>query len=103
MTSKAPRHVLRNILRKLKTPSSPEASQPFRDYVMANYKTSNAPVSAQRQQIASEYSMLLSDLSERLRLQKLDTGAEEKLTPKEMSRRAAARAGLQLPKLDPDL
>jgi hypothetical protein len=36
-------------------------------------------------------------------LYELDAGAEKKLSPKEMSRRAAARAGLQLPILNPDL
>jgi hypothetical protein len=49
------------------------------------------------------YQKLLDDLKERKRLLDLDTGAEQVLTPKELSRRAAARAGLQLPELDPDL
>jgi hypothetical protein len=40
------------------------------------------------------------DLKERARLHELDQGADEKLSPKELSRRAAARAGLQLPVLD---
>jgi hypothetical protein len=50
-----------------------------------------------------DFHRLRSDLAERARLQEMDTGAEEVLTPKEMSRRAAARAGLQLPKLDESL
>jgi hypothetical protein len=53
--------------------------------------------------LAYDYSVLLGDLKERARLYELDAGAEVKLSPKEMSRRAAARAGLQLPILNPDL
>jgi len=56
-----------------------------------------------RQSLAQDYLNLLADLAERKRIQLLDTGAENKLSPKEMSRRAAARAGLQLPDLNPDL
>lgn len=108
MATKNPRHVLRNILRKVKASKSSEGSQPFREFVLSSYKsTATSAVQAQQQQqqqqISSDYSMLLSEMSERLRLQKLDAGAEEQLTPKELSRRAAARAGLQLPKLNPDL
>ena len=44
-----------------------------------------------------QYHNLKLDLQERDRLYKLDTGAEVQLSAKEMSRRAAARAGLQLP------
>jgi len=50
--------------------------------------------------IAYDYLNLKQDLTERGRLHDLDAGAEEKLSPKELSRRAAARAGLQLPKID---
>lgn len=53
-----------------------------------------------RRQIAHEYFVLKQDLAERGRLHDLDQGADEKLSPKELSRRAAARAGLQLPKMD---
>lgn len=59
------------------------------------------PQSARMQrQMAYEYFVLKQDLTERARLHELDQGADEKLSPKELSRRAAARAGLQLPKLD---
>jgi len=53
-----------------------------------------------QQQIAYDFYILKKDLKERARLHELDQGADEKLSPKELSRRAAARAGLQLPVLD---
>jgi hypothetical protein len=53
-----------------------------------------------QQQIAYDFYILKRDLKERARLHEMDQGADEKLSPKELSRRAAARAGLQLPKLD---
>lgn len=53
--------------------------------------------------IAENYHRLQLDLAERGRLHRLDAGADVVLSPHELSRRAAARAGLQLPKLrDPD-
>jgi len=51
----------------------------------------------QLRKMAFDYSKLKQDLKERGRLHELDGGAEIKLSPKELSRRAAARAGLQLP------
>jgi hypothetical protein len=53
--------------------------------------------------LANEYLSLRENIDERTRLQQLDAGAEKQFSPKEMSRRAAARAGLQMPDLDPDL
>lgn len=50
--------------------------------------------------MAYDFYTLQSDLAERARLHELDAGADVKLSPKELSRRAAARAGLQLPNLD---
>ena len=47
--------------------------------------------------MAYDFNVLKSDLRERGELHKLDGGAEVKLTPKEMSRLAARRAGLELP------
>lgn len=44
--------------------------------------------------------MLKADLVERARLHEIDAGADTKLSPMELSKRAAARAGLQLPKMD---
>jgi hypothetical protein len=48
--------------------------------------------------MAGTFHQLQLDLAERGRLYSLDTGAELVLTPKEISRRAAARAGLMLPR-----
>lgn len=53
--------------------------------------------------LATDYYTLRRDLAERSKLYEMDAGAEEQLSPKELSKRAAARAGLQLPKLDPTL
>ena len=51
-----------------------------------------------QQKIAHGFYRLRRDLQQRAELHALDTGADQKLSPMEMSRRAAARAGLQLPK-----
>ena len=59
--------------------------------------------SAQMRVVAETYAKLIEDLKERERLLRLDTGVENQLTPKEMSRRAAARSGLLLPELNPEL
>ena len=48
---------------------------------------------------ADNYSSLLEDLKERRRLQLLDAGAEVQLGGKESARRAAARAGLEVPEV----
>jgi hypothetical protein len=45
---------------------------------------------------------LLENLAERQALYELDAGAEVQLSPQEMTRRAAARAGLQPPDLQTD-
>ena len=117
-SSTPPIHVLRGILRLIKsTPSSkptagaaPAAAKSsgsdhvsLREHVLAQYRQSQSlpPNEAKIQrQIAYDYYILKQDLTERARLHELDQGADEKLSPKELSRRAAARAGLQLPKLD---
>lgn len=88
----------------------------MRTFVLGEYRvagaTSETAVTArashlkhhqERHQLAKDYLQLLEDMKERNRLQVLDTGAEVQLSGHEMSRRAAARAGLQLPKLDPSL
>ena len=118
-----PLHVLRGILRCIKTsPSSalsasassaisPAASTvatnnnqlTIHQHIITQYRESKSlpPKEATRQrQIAYHYYILKQDLTERARLHELDQGADEKLSPKELSRRAAARAGLQLPKMD---
>ena len=72
-----------------------------REYILEEYRRSKHISSLSKvqelQKLALDYYSLKEDLAERERLQKLDTGAEVQLSPKEMSRRAAARAGLQLP------
>ena len=120
-SSKIPaKHVLRGILRRLKVNKSdlPKAQQEERaggssatmNYVLERYRADREGVNnsddtrnQELRKMAYEYMILRQDIDERCRLQKLDTGAENQLTPKEMSRRAAARAGLELPKLNPDL
>lgn len=105
--SKAPTlHILRGILRQLKSTSNPSHST-TRAFVLAQFRASQALSAkeqiAERRKLAWDFLSLKQDLAERERLQKIDTGAENKLSPREMSRRAAARAGLQLPELNPDL
>ena len=115
---KAPLHVLRGILRfskspplpqelvkkGLPTPAFPNALQQF---VLERYRQHQDEGCDKTRrllhQTALNYYQMKQDLVERGRLYKLDTGAEVQLTGTEMSRRAAARAGLQLPKLNPDL
>ena len=106
-----PLHVLRRILRQLKvktdlvdntiTPSG------TRKYVLSQYRLYGPETSPEKlqelQKLAYEYYTLRADIAERSRLHHLDSGAEVQLSAKEMSRRAAARAGLQLPDLNPDL
>jgi hypothetical protein len=104
-----PLHVLRGILRRLRVKSELETNNnsATRNYIMEKYRASQS-ISCQEaveelRKMAFEYYSLKQDLTERTRLHQIDTGAEKKLSPMEMSRRAAAKAGLQLPDLDPDL
>lgn len=97
-------HVLRSILRRLKVDHYGDSST--RQYVLEQYRLHQfaKPQEAETmRRLAYDYSVLLGDLKERARLYELDAGADVKLSPKEASRRAAARAGLQLPILNPDL
>lgn len=105
-------HILRGLLRQLRptgggTVGSPGASAVARKYVVAQYRVTQSTPGLEKaeelQALAFEYFTLRRDIAERSKLHQLDTGAEEQLSPKELSRRAAARAGLQLPKLNPDL
>lgn len=68
-----------------------------------NKTVSSPELMEQLRKIAYDYMKLKDDISERDRLYKIDTGAEVQLSPRELSRRAAARTGLQLPQLDPEL
>ncbi len=109
-----PKHVLRGILRRLKAHQAELPQQQKQqqgqtstiNYVFERYRAGTDEAQHKTQELskmAYEYMVLRQDIDERRRLQKLDTGAENQLSPREMSRRAAARAGLELPKLNPDL
>jgi len=121
-----PDHVLRGILRRLRINkadlpkiSSSQAinddtTSATRNYVLNRYRHSRGDDDNNNNDniknknhhdlsLGYEYMTLLQNLEERKRLQQLDSGVEKKLSPKEMSRRAAARAGLRLPELNPDL
>jgi hypothetical protein len=104
-----PLHVLRGILRRLRVKSdlNTNSNSAARNYIMEQYRASQS-ISCQEageelRKMAFEYYSLKQDLAERTRLHEIDRGAETKLSPMEMSRRAAARAGLQLPDLNPEL
>jgi hypothetical protein len=110
VTKTAPLHVLRGILRRLKVKSdmiNDASNSATRNYILEQYRASQSITSQEKveelRNLAHHYYALKQDLAERERLQELDAGAEVKLSPKEMSRRAAARAGLALPDLNPDL
>eukprot|EP00551_Chaetoceros_affinis_P003468 CAMPEP_0203654984 /NCGR_PEP_ID=MMETSP0088-20131115/36837_1 /ASSEMBLY_ACC=CAM_ASM_001087 /TAXON_ID=426623 /ORGANISM="Chaetoceros affinis, Strain CCMP159" /LENGTH=123 /DNA_ID=CAMNT_0050515449 /DNA_START=21 /DNA_END=392 /DNA_ORIENTATION=- len=110
-----PLHVLRTILRHIQSApkqSFPKESSsdiavaandnPLGRHVLQQYKlykdlSPTSTKSMQLRKMAYDYAKLNIDLKERARLHELDGGAEIKLSPKELSRRAAARAGLQLP------
>lgn len=108
-----PIHVLRGLLRHVKSVGEKGASRvvlkttPTRDFILSQFRTSKDLTDSEeierRRKLAFDFLTLKQDLAERERLHKIDTGAEMKLSPQEMSRRAAARAGLQLPDLNPDL
>ena len=109
-TKTPPLHVLRGILRRLRVENhlgTPGGRDATRAHVLSQYrqnKTVSSPeLMEQLRKIAYDYMKLKDDISERDRLYKIDTGAEVQLSPRELSRRAAARTGLQLPQLDPEL
>jgi hypothetical protein len=69
-------------------------------HVLSEYRAAqHAPKEESQllQKMAYDILTLKQDLKERGRLHELDGGVEVKLSPKEMSKRAAARAGLSLP------
>ena len=107
-----PLHVLRGILRRLKVKTdlvdnTKLPTNPTRSFVINQYRISQNETSTEKvdelRKFAYDYYTLREEIAERSRLHTLDTGAELQLSPKELSRRAAARAGLQLPDLDPEL
>lgn len=116
-----PLHVLRGIFRLLKTPvlsesllkksTSANRSNQWRSnestaYVMRQYrKAATVTSDAEREKLhkmAMEFYQLRRDIAARGELYAMDAGADQILTPHETSRRAAARAGLQLPELYKD-
>lgn len=119
-----PTHVLRGIMRHLKktcpsctapvlasqvavgSVNSDEQQVSIRRYLMSLYRETSAQTmelkptnetTVHKQRMAHEYCMLLTNLSNRAKLFELDGGVETKLSPKEYTRRAAARAGLAVP------
>ena len=109
--TKPPLHVYRSILRHLqqKCPSSsfsPQSSkhlslkcEVIKQYKQYQHLPPTSPTSIFQRKLAYDYSNLVADLKERQTLYDLDASAENQLGGKEMSRRAAARAGLQLPEI----
>jgi hypothetical protein len=111
-----PIHVLRGILRRLKvktdlTPAAGVAAgkttSATSTFILDQYRATKSISSPEKVKelrfLAYDYYKLQADVAERGRLHELDAGAEVKFSPMEMSRRAAARSGLQLPQLDPGL
>jgi hypothetical protein len=100
--------LVRKIVRKLRTNvallgeggrGGDSSAKTTRQYVLTKtrHAASESSSSDSLHKLGESYAKLLEDLRERERLLRLDTGVENKLTPKEMSRRAAARSGLLLP------
>mmetsp|Transcript_21808 Transcript_21808/g.32343 ORF Transcript_21808/g.32343 Transcript_21808/m.32343 type:complete len:135 (+) Transcript_21808:120-524(+) len=122
-----PLHVLRRILRHIRSAPKPElpksrippkattetasnsnssqlidpvSENPLHQHVISQYRAAQSASPAQAnilRKMAYDFSVLKTDLMERGALHTLDGGAEVKLSPKEMSRLAAHRAGLELP------
>lgn len=108
-----PIHVLRRLLRhirsapKLEMPKANATApvnafnqHPLYQQVMSQYRANQFAPPAQAdalRKMAFDMITLKDDLRERRKLHKLDGGAEVKLSPKELSRLAAHRAGLELP------
>ena len=107
--TKPPLHVYRSILRHLQqncpsssiSPSSSLQSslkcEIIKQYKQYQHLPPTSPMSIHQRKLAYDYYNLVADLNERQKLYDLDASAENQLGGKEMSRRAAARAGLQLP------
>jgi len=109
-TPRPPIQVLRGILRNLRPPPHAKVTRPpvTREYILSRYRASDASNTSLDQLhrlriLSEEYYNLQKAIAERAELHKLDQGAEDQLSPKELSRRAAARAGLQLPQLNPEI
>jgi hypothetical protein len=104
-----PLHVLRGILRHIRSVSKQAKTNvtgpnPLGKHVLRQYRSSQhvgQDEGSHLRKVAYDYFVLKRDLVERAKLHELDGGAEIKLSPRELSRRAAARAGLQLPETVP--
>lgn len=112
-----PLHVLRGLLRRLRTPPlAPDLAKrqqqqlehhrisPTATYVLEQYRAnvnSADPVQKQKfRKMAVDAARLADALSERKKLYDMDAGAEVQLSGPELTRRAAARAGLLPPDMD---
>jgi hypothetical protein len=111
-----PLHVLRGLLRRLRTPPlSPELMKrqqvlqhhrisPTATYVLERYRAAAETTDPLQQQklrkMAVDGARLVDALSERKKLYDMDAGAEVQLTGTELTRRAAARAGLLPPDME---
>ena len=62
-----------------------------------DHTTSKDYTRQQQHRFATELYLLRQDIQQRGELYLIDTGADQQLSARELSRRAAARAGLQLP------
>lgn len=97
-----PIHTLRSLLRLTKTPAlpkellrkqqSPPLENTVQTFLLQQFKQNTASY-----RLLETYHQLQKDIAERGRLYELDTGAEVVLSPKELTRRAAARVGLDVP------
>ena len=104
-----PLHVLRGILRHIRSVSkqlkaNETVQNPLEKHVLNQYRASQhigQDEGSHLRKLAFDYFILKRDLVERAKLHELDGGAEIKLSPRELSRLAAARAGLQLPETVP--
>ena len=117
-----PLHILRRILRHIRSAPKPElpksrippptdasnisqltepvSENPLYQHVISQYRAAQSASPAQAnilRKMAYDFSVLKADLRERGALHTLDGGADTKMSPKELSRLAAHRAGLELP------
>ena len=120
--STKPIHVLRSLLRQVRpgrplqdavpttTTSSSSSTTTTtttttQAFILQQYRANQGvecPEKVSRlRQLAFDFLTLRQDIQERERLYELDASAETLLSPQEMSRRAAARAGLALPENEP--
>lgn len=87
------------LIQQYRMAASVSSSSPTDDTTTTPTQVSHSCTQHQQQQhrLAMEYYLLRQDIHQRGELYMIDTGADQQLSPHELSRRAAARAGLQLP------